>query len=89
MTDTGPTLPATPTTPTPNWFPETRNILAVFTVAGVFVLFFVSAFSKPLDPSVLGAAVPLAVMVLTWYFGSSKSSDDKNETIRDQLNKGP
>lgn len=71
--------------PRPYWFPDTRSVLAIGTVACVFVAGFVNGVDNPKFMALL----PLGTMVLTWYFGSSKSSDDKNETINKQLDKGP
>ena len=62
-----------------------QGILALLTVGGALALFMVSAFVKPLDPAIINTVSPLAVMVLGWYFGSSKSSQDKDATIAAQM----
>lgn len=66
-----------------------QNVLAIMTVGGLFALYFVSALVKPVDAGVLNTAVALATMVLGWYFGSSKSSQDKDATIASQMPKPP
>lgn len=57
-------------------WPDTRDVLAVGTVGGVFALAF-----KHTENGVFTAMLPLGTLVLGWYFGSSKSSSDKDATI--------
>lgn len=71
--------------PVPFWFPDTRSVLAVGTMAGVLGAAYARSW---VDQATFSAVLPLGTLVLGWYFGSSKSSDDKNETIKDQLKKG-
>lgn len=87
MSDTTQIHAAKPST-TPFWWPEPRTALAVLTVGGWLVLLLVAGFVKPIDPGVINTATPLAALVLGWYFGSSKSSQDKDATIAAAV-KGP
>jgi len=67
----------------PYWFPDTRSLLAVGTMGCVFA----AAFTH-LDPTVFTAILPLGTLVLGWYFGSSKGSEDKNALLQPDK-KGP
>src|SRR5262245_14507894 len=68
---------------------DTRSILAIFTIAGVFLLailvLFVPEAKQQVATQVLMAYLPLATLVLGWYFASSKTSDDKTAIIQAQL----
>ena len=79
MTDTTQPPPEKPAG-LPPWFPDTRSILAVATIGCVFG----AAFSH-VDQGIFTAILPLGTMVLGWYFGSSKGSDDKSAAINKQL----
>ena len=61
----------------PYWFPDTRSLLAVGTMACVFGAAFMH-----LDPAVFTAILPLGTLVLGWYFGSSKGSEDKTALLQ-------
>jgi hypothetical protein len=75
--------PVEPPEPLPHWWlPDTRSILAIVTVGCVFAAAFIHV-----DQGVFTAILPLATIVLGWYFGSSKGSDDKSTAISRQLDK--
>ena len=64
------------------WLPDTRSILAILTVCCVFGAAFLHV-----EQGVFTAILPLATIVLGWYFGSSKGSDDKSSAINKQLDR--
>jgi hypothetical protein len=63
-------------------WPDVRSILAVGVVSGVFVAAFMG-----IEQQMFIALLPLGTMVLGWYFGSSKSSSDKDTTISGVISK--
>lgn len=70
----------------------TQNILAFTGVIGFFVCLFILIFGPPLDDTkrdalliLLGTMGSFATAIFAYYFGSSKSSADKNHTINTMM----
>lgn len=85
MTDTsGPQAEATPLrAPIPWWVPQMRDILAVLSTLMFAGMLFAKAFRPDfaVDPDLKGAIVLQWGLVMGWYFGSSKASSLKDDTI--------
>lgn len=79
----------------PWWVPETRAILAVFLVASVVCITFVVLLHPPASDNQLaqvlvGALVTTGLAaIIGFYFGSSSSSKDKDDTINSMVIKQP
>lgn len=89
MTDAMPKPP--PPSPTPFWWPETRTFIVGWMCMSTFVV-IVLFWWRPPEPSnqLLTSLISIyvgtgLVTAITWWMGSSKSSDDKNDTIASQL----
>ena len=70
----------------PDWIPPWLSegvapLLAIITIVGGFVVIWHK-------PELKTEVVAMMTMVLMFYFGSSKGSQAKDNTIKDQLEKG-
>lgn len=79
----------------PYWFPDTRTFIVGWMMISCFALLVILIF-KPLGSdnpqlsTLLGAYFTVGFGgAIGWWMHSSKSSDDKNDTISKQLQKGP
>ncbi len=79
----------------PWWVPETRAILAVFLVMSVVAITFLVLIHPPASDNQLaqvlvGALVTTGLAaIIGFYFGSSSSSKDKDDTISSMVIKQP
>ena len=64
------------------WKDSVVPLLAIITLVGGFVVVW-------FRPDAKTEIVAMMVMVLSFYFGSSKGSQVKDETIKEQLDKKP
>lgn len=68
-------------------------VMAIVVIVSTFILFAIVMFNgSPVEPSrkdiliyILGALTTLSAQVAQYYFGSSKGSHDKDQTIRDVM----
>lgn len=95
MADT-PQAPAESARPgAPFWFPETRTFIVGWMMISCFVVLVILIFKPPAaDNALLNTLLGAYFTVgfggsIGWWMHSSKSSDDKNETINKQLDKAP
>ena len=72
---------------------NTTSILAVVTVFLTFVLFYIMVFTKMITPErkelfiyILGVLSTICAGIMNYYFGSSKGSNDKSDTINKMIN---
>lgn len=67
----------------PWWVPQMRDILAVLSTCMFGGMLFAKVFSPGfvVDPDLKGAIVLQWGLVMGWYFGSSKASSQKDDTI--------
>jgi hypothetical protein len=79
----------------PWWVPDTRAILAVFLVTSVVAITFLVILHPPASDNQLaqvlvGALVTTGLAaIIGFYFGSSSSSKDKDDTISSMVIKQP
>lgn len=79
----------------PWWVPETRAILAIFLVFSVVAITFLVLVRPPASDNQLaqvlvGALVTTGLAaIIGFYFGSSSSSKDKDDTISSMVVKQP
>lgn len=79
----------------PWWVPDTRAILAIFLVVSVVMITFLVILHPPASDNQLaqvlvGALVTTGLAaIIGFYFGSSSSAKDKDETISNMIIKQP
>lgn len=70
----------------PFWWPDTRSFIGIVLVFGAVGIAFVLIFRPvndfgPVANQAIGSLFTLATMVVTFFFGSSRGSESKENTI--------